>query len=112
MLRRPPRSTLFPYTTLFRSSLRELWHEEAGEAGRCVLGAVKSTVGHLLTGAGAAGLLKVLLAIRHETLPPTANFRAPAPGCPLPAGRFAFWTKPRRWRPRTAPRPGGPPAKP
>src|SRR2546430_7390312 len=31
MIRRPPRSTLFPYTTLFRSALdagtgRELWH--------------------------------------------------------------------------------------
>src|SRR5258708_31563347 len=25
MIRRPPRSTLFPYTTLFRSSL--VWHE-------------------------------------------------------------------------------------
>src|SRR5436190_5611000 len=27
MLRRPPRSTLFPYTTLFRSLLRRLRHE-------------------------------------------------------------------------------------
>src|SRR5689334_24287822 len=26
MLRRPPRSTLFPYTTLFRSGLEELVH--------------------------------------------------------------------------------------
>src|SRR5438876_6736274 len=26
MIRRPPRSTLFPYTTLFRSSRRSLWH--------------------------------------------------------------------------------------
>src|SRR3712207_5248959 len=25
MIRRPPRSTLFPYTTLFRSSLRSKW---------------------------------------------------------------------------------------
>src|SRR3712207_8765345 len=25
MIRRPPRSTLFPYTTLFRSPLREDW---------------------------------------------------------------------------------------
>src|SRR5438034_5346829 len=32
MLRRPPRSTLFPYTTLFRSD-RELG--AAGPAGRC-----------------------------------------------------------------------------
>src|SRR2546430_13139852 len=26
MIRRPPRSTLFPYTTLFRSHLVEWWH--------------------------------------------------------------------------------------
>src|SRR2546427_5448163 len=25
MIRRPPRSTLFPYTTLFRSNLEQLW---------------------------------------------------------------------------------------
>src|SRR2546428_9058387 len=25
MIRRPPRSTLFPYTTLFRSALNNLW---------------------------------------------------------------------------------------
>src|SRR2546422_5917802 len=35
MIRRPPRSTLFPYTTLFRSDLRrsllsEAWHPLAG----------------------------------------------------------------------------------
>src|SRR2546430_4900938 len=28
MIRRPPRSTLFPYTTLFRSPLRTLWYLE------------------------------------------------------------------------------------
>src|SRR5688572_31302363 len=34
MIRRPPRSTLFPYTTLFRS-----WHVERGERhGRTVRG--------------------------------------------------------------------------
>src|SRR3712207_9518536 len=33
MIRRPPRSTLFPYTTLFRSQLRET---QAGVVGRCV----------------------------------------------------------------------------
>src|SRR6185437_16867169 len=26
MIRRPPRSTLFPYTTLFRSTLIVMWH--------------------------------------------------------------------------------------
>src|SRR2546429_9598073 len=30
MIRRPPRSTLFPYTTLFRSSLRTGWCDRDG----------------------------------------------------------------------------------
>src|SRR3712207_8679423 len=38
MIRRPPRSTLFPYTTLFRSVLADLVHEDrvrgAGDADR------------------------------------------------------------------------------
>src|SRR5687767_7169978 len=34
MIRRPPRSTLFPYTTLFRSSLRN--HYERVEDGRAI----------------------------------------------------------------------------
>src|SRR2546428_4991562 len=30
MIRRPPRSTLFPYTTLFRSSSRRAWRSASG----------------------------------------------------------------------------------
>src|SRR3712207_8528431 len=36
MIRRPPRSTLFPYTTLFRS-VREELHREVGRVDRLVL---------------------------------------------------------------------------
>jgi PfaB family protein len=59
-------------------SLRELWQEAPSGATTCVLGSVKSTVGHLLTGANAAGLIKVLGAMKHGILPPTANFHAPS----------------------------------
>ena len=61
-------------------SLHQLWSEENARPGQCVIGGVKSNVGHLLTGAGAAGLMKVLYAIRHRTLPPTANYEEPASG--------------------------------
>jgi acyl transferase domain-containing protein/3-hydroxymyristoyl/3-hydroxydecanoyl-(acyl carrier protein) dehydratase len=60
------------------ASLRSLWREERWSPGQCVIGSVKSTVGHLLTGAGSAGLIKVLLAMRHGVRPPTANFRTPS----------------------------------
>src|SRR5256885_11995775 len=33
MIRRPPRSTLFPYTTLFRSSAKHAGHAGAREGG-------------------------------------------------------------------------------
>src|SRR5262249_3371858 len=60
-------------------SLRQLWAEGRWRPGQCVLGSVKSNVGHTLTAAGSAGLLKVLLALREQVLPPTANFRRPRP---------------------------------
>ena len=60
------------------SSLHQLWEGETARPRQCVIGGVKSNVGHLLTGAGAAGLMKVLLALKHQTLPPTANFTRPA----------------------------------
>lgn len=62
------------------NSLRELWKEESFSAGRCVIGSVKSTVGHLLTAAGAAAVAKVLLAFEHGVKPPQANFKAPHAG--------------------------------
>src|SRR2546429_6402399 len=48
MIRRPPRSTLFPYTTLFRSvTLREiegLSYEEISNAMGCPIGTVRSRI--------------------------------------------------------------------
>lgn len=60
-------------------SLRSLWSEEQGRPGQCVIGGVKSNVGHLLTGAGAVGLIKTILAMEHGVLPPTANYERPSP---------------------------------
>lgn len=65
------------------SSLRTLWQDEAWEPGQCALGAVKSFVGHLLTGAGAAGMIRTLLALHHHVLPPTLNFERPSDDSPL-----------------------------
>ncbi|MBI2423067.1 MAG: type I polyketide synthase [Candidatus Hydrogenedentes bacterium] len=60
------------------ASLNTLWEAADWKPGQCVLGSVKSNIGHCLTAAGAAAMIKVLLAMRHETLPPTASFSAPA----------------------------------
>src|SRR3712207_8946428 len=52
MIRRPPRSTLFPYTTLFRS-LVGLHVDEVDDAAGVVLGADRDLGGHDVLAEGA-----------------------------------------------------------
>lgn len=81
-------------------SLRSLWGETGWRRGQCVIGSVKSTVGHLLTAAGAAGVVKVLSAFRAGVLPPTANFSTPAAGIELDSSPFRILHRGEPWHRR------------
>jgi acyl transferase domain-containing protein len=81
-------------------SLHRLWEGRHRPGGKCVIGSVKSNVGHLLTGAGAAGVMKVLLALRHRVLPPTAHFERPAAGFDPATSPFEVLSDPRPWEER------------
>jgi acyl transferase domain-containing protein/3-hydroxymyristoyl/3-hydroxydecanoyl-(acyl carrier protein) dehydratase len=90
-------------------SLCQLWNQVGLATGRLgnappVLGSVKSNVGHLLTGAGAASLMKMLFALETKTLPPTANWsRFPEKvSTKFSAGMFPFrgLATAEEWKPR------------
>ncbi len=87
------------------SSLQELWKGINSAPGRCVIGSVKSNIGHLLTGAGAAGFMKVLLALREKTLPPVAGFRRSDPSMHLENSPFRVLSRPEPWPVRAPGRP-------
>lgn len=87
------------------ASLGTLWQDESWKRGQCVIGSVKSNIGHTLTAAGAAAVIKTVLAMRHGTLPPTANFATPAPGIGLADSPFRVLTRGEPWQPR---QPGSP----
>lgn len=59
-------------------SLQNIRKEFAGSGKESVLASTKANIGHLLTGAGSAGLIKTLLCMKHKTLPPMANFESPS----------------------------------
>jgi len=79
------------------SSLRRLWGENSWSAEQCAIGSVKSMIGHLLTGAGAAGMIKTLLAIKHQTLPPSLHFKQAPQGSPLYNSPFRVQTHAEEW---------------
>lgn len=74
-------------------------------AGRPLLvGSVKTNIGHLEPAAGAAGLLKVVLALQHDTLPKHLHLDNPNPQVPWDAINLKVTSEETRWPdgPRTA----------
>ena len=82
-------------------SLVQLWKAASSDAGTCAIGSVKSMIGHLLTAAGAAGMIKTLLAIEHRTLPTSINFEQPPENSLLRGSPFRVQTKAMPWDART-----------
>ncbi len=58
---------------------RVLGTPRTGAGDVCRIGSIKSNIGHLESGAGIAGLTKVLLSIRHRALPGNLHFDTPNP---------------------------------
>ncbi len=62
-----------------------------------LLGSAKTNFGHLEAAAGITGLIKVVLAMRQDTLPPSLHFQTPNPHIPFAAARLEVVTEPRSW---------------
>ncbi len=60
-------------------ALTRAFRRRTAKTGFCRIGSVKSNVGHLVTAAGAAGLIKTALALSHQKLPATINYSGPNP---------------------------------
>ena len=53
------------------------------EGDFCLIGSVKTNVGHLESGSGVAGLAKAALVLHHDTVPKNLNFKNPNPNIPF-----------------------------
>ncbi|MFI0808568.1 SDR family oxidoreductase [Streptomyces echinatus] len=77
--------------------LGEVFTEGGAAAGGCVLGSVKSQIGHTKCAAGLAGLIKTTLALYTAVKPPTLHLERPNPAWDEADSPFVFHTSARPW---------------
>lgn len=71
------------------------------------IGSIKTNLGHTEAASGLAGLLKVVMSLRHEAIPPHLHFRTPNPGIPWESLPLTVPTKLTPWARGSRVRRGG-----
>jgi epothilone polyketide synthase E len=73
----------------------------------CLVGAVKTNLGHLEGAAGVAGLVKTVLVLEHQEVPPNLHLEELNPHIDLKGSRLGFPTTIRSWADSDGPRRAG-----
>jgi acyl transferase domain-containing protein len=89
------------------SALIQVFREKTSARQFCALGSVKTNVGHLSTAAGAAGLIKTVLALKHKQIPPSLLYEEPNPQIDFANSPFFVNTRLRDWESDGQPRRAG-----
>ncbi|HRI70291.1 MAG TPA: beta-ketoacyl synthase N-terminal-like domain-containing protein, partial [Polyangium sp.] len=77
------------------------------DGSSCILGAVKTNIGHTETAAGVIGMIKTLLCLNHEEIPKNIHFETLNPRITLEGTPFVIPTEHRKWPAGAKPRRAG-----
>src|SRR4029077_19215068 len=82
--------------------------EALGEGDeRCLLGSVKSNLGHLEAASGVAGLIKTVMALEHDGIPASLHYKSPNPHALVERTRFRIAAEFTPWPKGREPRRAG-----
>ncbi|HWK89897.1 MAG TPA: type I polyketide synthase, partial [Longimicrobium sp.] len=93
--------------TIEIAALTRAYRVSTDRTGYCAVGSVKTSIGHLDTAAGVAGLIKTVLALQHREIPPTAHFESPNPKIDFAGSPFHVAARLEPWRTDGEPRRAG-----
>jgi acyl transferase domain-containing protein/aryl carrier-like protein len=89
------------------AALTQAFRLGTAEKNFCAIGSVKSNIGHTGVAAGAAGLIKTVLALRHRMLPASLHFSRPNPRIDFATSPFFVNSEARPWENVALPRRAG-----
>ncbi|MEM8530262.1 MAG: SDR family NAD(P)-dependent oxidoreductase [Chloroflexota bacterium] len=89
------------------TALTRAFRHDTEQKNYCALGSVKTNIGHLDRAAGIAGLIKAVLALQHQAIPPTLHFQTPNPEIDFANSPFFVNTQLMPWDTQTSPRRAG-----
>jgi acyl transferase domain-containing protein/acyl carrier protein len=89
------------------TALSNVFRARTEKKGFCAIGSVKTNIGHLDAAAGIAGLIKTVLSLKHQLIPPSLNFEQPNPEIDFANSPFYVNTKLREWKTTGTPRRAG-----
>ena len=89
------------------AALAQAFGEASGLKNSCAIGSVKTNIGHLDAAAGVSGLIKTVLAIKHNQIPPSLHFEQPNPNIDFSRTPFYVNTKLVPWKSNGLPRRAG-----
>lgn len=74
-------------------ALGQILAQGRDEGDYCLIGSVKTNVGHLESGSGVAGVAKGALVLYHDQVPANLNFKNPNPNIPFEEFKFKVATE-------------------
>ncbi|RYZ41974.1 MAG: amino acid adenylation domain-containing protein [Myxococcaceae bacterium] len=89
------------------AALTRAFRKTTERTGFCGIGSLKTNLGHLDAAAGVAGLIKVVLSLQHDELPPSLHFERPNPEIDFERSPFFVNTALKPWPRGDAPRRAG-----